>query len=177
MDCSPPGSSVHGILQARILEWVAISFSRGSSQPRNRTQVSGIAGYVCLRLLHKKYVTPLLTQARGHSFCPLLMSMSEAFSIFYTLIKLYYIKALSNQDSSLAPDWILLLWRRRIPASFLVQQQPFNSIFSMCCFYCLVTKVCLIHLWRHGPWPARLLCHGIFQVRRLEWVVISLGSS
>ena len=34
MDCSPPGSSVHGILQARILEWVAISFSRGSSQPR-----------------------------------------------------------------------------------------------------------------------------------------------
>ena len=35
MDCSPPGSSVHGILQARILEWVAISFSRGSSQPRS----------------------------------------------------------------------------------------------------------------------------------------------
>ena len=44
MDCSPPGSSVHGILQARILEWVAISFSRGSSQPRDRTQVSCIAG-------------------------------------------------------------------------------------------------------------------------------------
>ena len=35
MDCSPPGSSVHGILQARILEWVAISFSRRSSQPRD----------------------------------------------------------------------------------------------------------------------------------------------
>ena len=43
-DCSPPGSSVHGILQARILEWVAISFSRGSSQPRDRTQVSCIGG-------------------------------------------------------------------------------------------------------------------------------------
>ena len=41
---SPPGSSVHGILQARILEWVAISFSRGSSWPRDRTQVSQIAG-------------------------------------------------------------------------------------------------------------------------------------
>ena len=39
MDCSLPGSSIHGILQARILEWVAISFSRGSSQPRDRTQV------------------------------------------------------------------------------------------------------------------------------------------
>ena len=44
MDCSPPGSSVHGILQARILEWVAIPFSRGSSGPRDRTQVSYITG-------------------------------------------------------------------------------------------------------------------------------------
>ena len=44
MDCSPPGSSVHEIFQARILEWVAISFSRGSSQPRDQTQVSCTAG-------------------------------------------------------------------------------------------------------------------------------------
>ena len=44
LDCSPPGSSVHGILQARILEWVAISFSRGSSRPRDRTWVSCITG-------------------------------------------------------------------------------------------------------------------------------------
>ena len=44
MDCSPPGSSVHGIFQARVLEWVAISFSRGSSQPRDWTQVCHIAG-------------------------------------------------------------------------------------------------------------------------------------
>ena len=44
VDCSPPGSSVHGILQARILEWVAISFSRGSSHPRDRTRVSYVAG-------------------------------------------------------------------------------------------------------------------------------------
>ena len=44
MDCSPPGSSVCGILQARILELVAISFSGSSSQPRDRTQVSHIVG-------------------------------------------------------------------------------------------------------------------------------------
>ena len=44
MDCSLPGSSVHEILQARTLEWVATSFSRGSSRPRNQTQVSCIAG-------------------------------------------------------------------------------------------------------------------------------------
>ena len=44
MDYNLPGSSVHGILQARILEWVAISSSRGSSWPRDRTWVSCIAG-------------------------------------------------------------------------------------------------------------------------------------
>ena len=44
MDCSLPGSSVHGLLQAGILEWVAISFSRESSQPRDRTQVFRTAG-------------------------------------------------------------------------------------------------------------------------------------
>ena len=44
MDYSLPHSSVHAIVQARILEWVAISFSRGSSHPRTRTQVSRIAG-------------------------------------------------------------------------------------------------------------------------------------
>ena len=43
MDCSPPSFPVHGILQAGILEWVAFSFSRGSFQPRDRTQVSHIA--------------------------------------------------------------------------------------------------------------------------------------
>ena len=44
MDCSPPGSSVHGISQARILGWVVIPFSRGSSPPRDQTLVSCIAG-------------------------------------------------------------------------------------------------------------------------------------
>ena len=44
MDCSPPGSSVHGILQTRILEWVAVSFSRGSSQHRDQIHVSCIEG-------------------------------------------------------------------------------------------------------------------------------------
>ena len=44
MDYRPPGSSVYGIPQARILEWVAIPFSRGSSWPKDRTRVSGTAG-------------------------------------------------------------------------------------------------------------------------------------
>ena len=44
MDCSLPGSSIQGILQARILEWVDISYSRGSSRSRNQTPISCVAG-------------------------------------------------------------------------------------------------------------------------------------
>ena len=43
MDCSLPGTSVYGIFQARILEWVAISYSKGSSQPRDQTRVSCVS--------------------------------------------------------------------------------------------------------------------------------------
>ena len=51
VDCSQPGSSVHGILQARILEWVAISFFRGSSQPRDQTQVFYVSS-ICRWVLY-----------------------------------------------------------------------------------------------------------------------------
>ena len=53
MDCLS-GSSVHGIFQARILEWVAVSFSRGSSSPRDGTQVYCIAGDVNVSGVKKK---------------------------------------------------------------------------------------------------------------------------
>ena len=53
MDCSLPGSSVHGIFQATILEWAAISFSRGSSQPRDQTQVSRSVGRCFYHLSHQ----------------------------------------------------------------------------------------------------------------------------
>ena len=46
MNCGPPGSSVHGISQAKILEWVAIFFSRGSSRPRDQTHISCIGKWV-----------------------------------------------------------------------------------------------------------------------------------
>ena len=49
MNCSPPGSSVHGNLQARILEWVAVSFSRGSSPPRDQIFISCLADSYYLR--------------------------------------------------------------------------------------------------------------------------------
>ena len=62
MDCSLPGSSVHGILQGRILEWVAIPFSRGSSPSKDRTQISCIAGRFFTIWTGKPILTLICTQ-------------------------------------------------------------------------------------------------------------------
>ena len=58
MDCSLPGYSVHGILQARTLEWVTVPFSRGFFQPRDRTQVSSIAGRFFITELSERSTPP-----------------------------------------------------------------------------------------------------------------------
>ena len=89
MSCSPPGFSVHGISQARILEWVAISSSRGSSGPRDWTSVSCIAG----RLLYhwatgeapKPPLKPLHRENQGFStlgafICPKVTSSLSSVS-------------------------------------------------------------------------------------------------
>ena len=76
MDCSPPGSSVHGVLQARILEWVAISFSRGSSWPRDWTWVSRIAGRFFNHLSHQE--API-TSLRGSNKINSHMNSSQIF--------------------------------------------------------------------------------------------------
>ena len=69
MDCSPPGSSLHGILQARILEWTAISFSRVSSWPRDQTQVSFTAGrFIIIWAIRKSPSTTWLFASKA-SMC------------------------------------------------------------------------------------------------------------
>ena len=89
----PPGSSAHGNLQARTLEWVAIPFSRESSQPRDRTQVSRIAGrFLTTREAHslpyqeanKKQASKkqahfliFLSTSLFHTTKPLIISISE----------------------------------------------------------------------------------------------------
>ena len=79
IDWSPPGSSVHGISQARILEWVAISFSRGSSGLRGWTHVSCIAGGFftieshreALRIQYNTEIPTLLSWEGFKEWCPL----------------------------------------------------------------------------------------------------------
>ena len=75
MDCSPPSSSVHGISQARILEWLAISFSRGSFWPRDWICVSFIGRQVLLLLSHQKssYLFILFPKCIGFFFFNILL--------------------------------------------------------------------------------------------------------
>ena len=68
MDCSLPGSFVHGILQVRVLEWVAIPFSRGSSRPRNRTVISALqVDSLPAELSGKPPETPVVLLDTSHS--------------------------------------------------------------------------------------------------------------
>ena len=60
MDCTPPDTSVHGIIQARIVEWVAIFFSRGSSRPRDLTQVFCNAGKILYHLSYREVSSNLI---------------------------------------------------------------------------------------------------------------------
>ena len=77
MDCSPPGSYVHGILQARILGWVAVPSTRGCSQPRDETQVSCIAGgFFTSRATREVCPRPMYFLARLEPPTPFLSSVS-----------------------------------------------------------------------------------------------------
>ena len=91
MDCSLLGPSVHGIFQARILEWVAISFSRGSSQPRDRTRVSRIAGR------HFRQDKCVFLRTNFHSKECLIITASDFFLfshwVMLSFLKYYYVNS------------------------------------------------------------------------------------
>ena len=77
-DCSPIGCSVHGILQARILEWVVMPFPRGSSRPRDQTQVSCVVGR-CFTIWATREVPRV-----GSNSCPLSWWCHTAISCSFT---------------------------------------------------------------------------------------------
>ena len=135
MDCSPSGSSVHGILQARILAWVAISSSRASSQPRDGTRVSWIAGvffthWVMLRSSQKGSETllPFCCHSRCH---------------FSTRECTEHLCALSLADT-LPPKSKIELKELGETGSIIVHlftiQTPFHSLF---CGSCVLKDFCL----------------------------------
>ena len=83
MDCSLPGSSIHGIFQTRVLEWVAISFSRGSSRPRDQTQVSLIAGRHSEELPNCFQSNCIILHFYQQNICFIFSTSSPTFVIVY----------------------------------------------------------------------------------------------
>ena len=83
MDCSPPGSSVHGIIPARILEWFAISSSKGSSLPRNQTRIACIGRWILLPLCHLGSLNKTIKYVKIIGWHTLISYVISALYIFY----------------------------------------------------------------------------------------------
>ena len=115
MDCSLPVSSVHGISQVRILEWVAILFSRGSSQPKDQTHVSRTAG----RLYH-------LSHQGSHYIYQIKVEETQSiFTVCYRFI-------LRNEPFPGTCRLSLILWFSQLSPNLLAQGTSFmGDNFSM----------------------------------------------
>ena len=133
MDCSPPGSSVHGILQARVPEWVAILFSRGSSRPRVGTQVSHIAGrQILYHLSHQG--SPKLDVAESGTVLrgPLTQSISHPLTVISIFVKSFKKQDMKTPrvhlDSSPEPPGEEDGWREEVGSSGPVPILPWKRI-------------------------------------------------
>ena len=163
MDYSPLGSSVHGIVQARILEWLAMPFSRRSSWPRDGTQVSYVPSTGCWVLYHWHYLG-------SPSSAPWLRVV-----VFLNLSWLNFITWNTG---------VVLVLTSEIGASTcfldqcLVLRTRFVVIISSVVAV-LVTQVCLTLCDPMDYSPRGSSVHRILQAKILEWVAISFsrGSS
>ena len=99
--CDPKDYTVHGILQARILEWVAFPFSRGSSQPRHQTQVSHIAG---------RYFTSWATGKPKNTRVGSLSLLQHIFPTQESNKGLLHCRQTLYQLSWMGIEWLLMYW-------------------------------------------------------------------
>ena len=130
MDCSPPAFSVHGILRARILEWVVMPFSRGSSWPRDWTWVSRIAGRFFTSDKHRQCIKKL-----RHYFADKgLYSQSYGFPVIMCGCESWTIKKTECQKTD---AFDLCCWRRllRVPCTARKSNQSIlketNPVYSL----------------------------------------------
>ena len=151
MDCrSLPCSSVHGIFQARVLEWVAISFSRGSSWPRDRTQVSCIVGR-CFTIWATKEV-PNLHQKQKRSwslFGGLLPVWSTI--VFWILTKPLLLRSMISKSMRCTKSCNIGSWhwsteRTTTMPDRILHNQHFESWMNWATKFCFI---CHIHLTSH----------------------------
>ena len=132
-DCSPLGSSVHVILQARILEWVAMPSSRGSSQPRDRTWVCCIAGRFLVVWTTRQGESATVSLFTWKSFLVSSLTVSYCLSL--------------NFCSSWRPFWLLrvkrLVYQCTPGYTFRIKLHPLhwsvhNDFVCLCAYFCLL---------------------------------------
>ena len=121
--CNPKDYAVHGILQARILEWVAYPFSRGSSRPKNRTRVSCIAGGFftnwAMREAQSMTVLKKLTQ-----YSSLTYSLDGVILKWYWICKTPWLHMANSGNSVLLPK----VWHSRmVPLGYWVNKMNFGA--------------------------------------------------
>ena len=164
MDCSPPGSLVHGIFQAWILGWVAISFSRGSSWPRDRTQVSCIDRKILYQLSYKGI--PKKGNAKECSNCCTIVLISHASKVMLKILQAklqQYVncelpdvqggfrKGRENRDQSANIHWIIKKARefqKNIYFCFIVTPKPLTMWITTNCGK-------FFKIWEYqANWPA-----------------------
>ena len=132
MHWSPPGSSVHGIFQARILGWVAISYSKGSSRPRNRTPVS-CGSCIGRRILYHWATWEALSQFYNLPVCS---SYIKAEKDIVTSFLSFFYWSMGDLQPCLS-FWCITKWFRHFPYSF-----PFLFIFfSITAYYRILNIV------------------------------------
>ena len=178
MGCSLPGSSVHGILQARVLEWVAISFSRGSSWPRDRTHVSHIVGRHFTFWATRESQTNVLKEEEEVKVAQSYLTLCDPMD--YTIHGILQARILewvafpffrgSSQPRdrtqvSLTADGFFNSWATR-EAHSTAAAAAAKSLQS-CPTLCDPTD---------GSPPGSSI-HGILQARTLEWVAISFSNA
>ena len=162
MDCSPPGSSVRGILQARILKWGAISFSRGSSWPTDWTWVSCIAG------------TFFIVWTTREAHC---ISISIAIFIYLDRER----KLMSIADSQQETEFCHWLWKLG-SGSFLrwglrwLKPTSYLGCHLESKWVSEVAQSCLTLCDPMDCSPPGSSIHGIFQARVLEWGAVAFFS-
>ena len=116
LDCRLPGSSVHGIFHARTLEWVAISFSRGSSQPKDQTRVSCIGRQARYHWATGKVLSLILRKLMWQLFRALRVKLARRKGVIMTwVLSTWSLRAHLGQGSQLHTWWGH--WCRFLPSS------------------------------------------------------------
>ena len=176
MDCCLPGSSVHGILQARILEWVAIPFSRGSSRPKDWSWVSCIAGRLFTVWATREAQLPMKPYVIRVPLCVLAPLLLKIF-IYITATSLIQgrhdlVVARSMWDlSSPARDWTCISPIARQVVNHWTTREVAAAAAAKSLQSCPTLCDPIDGSPPGSPIP------GILQARTLEWVAISFSNA